>query len=177
LAQLSREAVGAQHCRHCRQLAQLEIYALTVIREPQWDVSCNWNTTTEDCKLFRRDRQDRRAEGFALCVRGWIGCKRLPLKSGCEEVENLQVEIRNRTNKGWLVVEIYYRPPGQAEPVDKAFLLQLQEASCLQDLILTGDFNHSDIFWENNTASCKQSQRILGSAYDNSLLLNRPTRG
>jgi len=80
LAQLPREAVGAHPCRDCSQLVQLEIYALTAIREPWWDDSRNWNTTTEECKLFRRDRQGRRSEGVALCVRGWIGCEELPVR-------------------------------------------------------------------------------------------------
>jgi len=40
------------------------------------------------------------------------------------------------------------------------------------------DFNHPDICWENNTASCKQSRGLLKSIDDNFLVqvLNRFTR-
>ena len=37
-----------------------------------------------------------------------------------------------------------------------------------------GDFNHTDLCWENNTASCKQSRRLLEATDDN---LDRQTRG
>jgi len=42
-------------------------------------------------------------------------------------------------------VGVYYRLPDQEESTDEAFLLQLQEASCSQVLVLLGDFNHTDI--------------------------------
>ena len=65
------------------------------------------------------------------------------------------------TNKGHLVVGVYYRLPDQGESADMAFLLKIQEVSCLQALILVGDFYHTDIPWENSTATCKQSRRLL----------------
>lgn len=40
------------------------------------------------------------------------------------------------TNKGHLVVRFHFRPSDQGEPVDKIFLLQLQEASHWKSLIL-----------------------------------------
>lgn len=54
-----------------------------------------------------------------------------------------------------LVVRVYYRPSDQEEPVDEAFLLQLQEFSCSQVIILMGDFNHLDICWQGNMESNK----------------------
>ncbi|KAK4807182.1 hypothetical protein QYF61_024308 [Mycteria americana] len=74
---------------------------------------------------------------------------------------------------------VYYRPPDQGEPIDEAFLLQLQEASHLQALILLGDFNHPDIHWKSGTASCKQSRRLLECIEDNFLIqvTESPTRG
>jgi len=53
------------------------------------------------------------------------------------------------------VVGVYYRPPNQREPIDKAFLLQLQEALHLQALILLGDFNHPSISWKSSMVSCR----------------------
>jgi len=52
--------------------------------------------------------------------------------------------MRDVTNKGQLAVRGYYRLPGQREPVDE-ILLQLQDVSHSQALILMGDFNHPDI--------------------------------
>lgn len=60
----------------------------------------------------------------------------------------------------------YYGLPDQGEPVDEAFLHQLQEASHSHDLILMRDFYHSDVCWEGNRVGCKQSRRLLESAED-----------
>ncbi|GAB0204009.1 mitochondrial enolase superfamily member 1 [Grus japonensis] len=70
-------------------------------------------------------------------------------------------------------------PPDQGEPIDKAFLLQLQEASCLQALILLGDFNHPDICWKSSMATYRQSRRLLECIEDNFLsqVIDSPTRG
>lgn len=80
--------------------------------------------------------------------------------------------------KGQLVVRFCYRPPDQGQPVGNT-LLQLQELSCSQALILVEDFDYSDIFWENNAMSCKQSRRLLESVDDNFViqLLDRQVRG
>ncbi|GAB0206445.1 hypothetical protein GRJ2_003110100 [Grus japonensis] len=83
-----------------------------------------------------------RGGGVTLYIKKWIECEELSLKNSHEQVESLWVRIRDRGNKGNLVVGVYYRPPDQGEPIDKAFLLQLQEASCSQALILLGDFDH-----------------------------------
>lgn len=94
-------------------------------------------------------------------------------------MESLQVKVRDRTSKGQLVVRIYYMPPDREESVDEAFLCQLQEVSCSQVPVLTGDFNHPNTCWQDNTVSCKQSRRLQKSIDGNFLvqLLDRPTRG
>mgnify|MGYP001855661871 FL=1 len=53
----------------------------------------------------------------------------LSLKSGHKQAESLCVRVRNRGNKGSLMVGVYYSLPDQVEPVDEAFFLQLQEES------------------------------------------------
>lgn len=72
---------------------------------------------------------------------------------------------------------VYYRPPDQEEPVDEAFLCQLQ-VSHSQALILMGNFNHLDICWQGNMDSCKGSRRLLESLDGNFLfqVLDRRTR-
>jgi len=76
------------------------------------------------------------------------------------------------------VVGVYYRPPDQEELTDKVFFLQLQEASRSQALVLLGDFNHPNICWRSNTASCRQSSRLLECIEDNFLsqVINTPTQ-
>lgn len=49
----------------------------------------------------------------------------LSLKSSHEELESLWVRATDRGNKGKLVVGVCCRPSDQAQPVGKAFLLQL----------------------------------------------------
>ena len=77
------------------------------------------------------------------------------------------------------MVSVYYRLPNQGEPIDKAFLLQLQEASWSQALILLGDFNHPNICWKSSTVSCRQSRRLLECIEDNFLsqAIDSPTTG
>ncbi|GAB0209484.1 hypothetical protein GRJ2_003414100 [Grus japonensis] len=157
----------------------LESYDLVAITETWWDESCDWRAVIDGYKLFRRDRQGRRGGGTALYVKKWIDCKQLTLKNSHEQVESLWVRIRDRGNKGNLVVSVYYRPPDQGEPIDEAFLLQLPEASCSTVLILLGSFNHPDISWKSSMASCRQSRRLLECIKDNFLtqVIDSPTRG
>ena len=145
----------------------LESYDLVAITETWWDESHDWSAAIDGYKLFRRDRRGRRGREVALYVKKWIDCEELSLKNSHEQVESLWVRIRDRGNKGNLVVGVYYRAPDQGEPIDEAFLLQLQEASRSQVLILLGDFNHPDICWKSSTASCRQSRRRLECIEDN----------
>jgi len=95
-----------------------------------WDESHDWSVAIDGYRLFRRDRQGRRGRGLALYIKKWIECEELCLKNSHKQVESLQVRIRDQGNKGNLVADAYYRPPDQGEPIDEAFLIQLQEASC-----------------------------------------------
>ncbi|GAB0203436.1 hypothetical protein GRJ2_002809200 [Grus japonensis] len=157
----------------------LESYDLVAITETWWDKSHDWSAAINGYRLFRRDRRGRRGRGVALYVKKWIDCEELSLKNSHKQVESLWVRIRDQGNKGNLVVGVNYRPLNQGEPIDKAFLLQLQEASCSQALILLGDFNHPDICWKSSTASCRQSRRLLECIEDNFLsqVIDSPTRG
>ncbi|PKU40515.1 rna-directed dna polymerase from mobile element jockey-like [Limosa lapponica baueri] len=60
-------------------------------------------------------------------------------------------------------------PPDQGEPIDEAFLLQLQEASRSQVFVLLRDFNHPNICWKSSMVSCRQSRRLLECIEDNFL--------
>ena len=53
-----------------------------------------------------------------------------PLRKSQEQVDSLWVRIRDKINKGQLVIGVYYRPPDQGETVDEAFLLQMWETLC-----------------------------------------------
>jgi len=75
-------------------------------------------------------------------------------------------------------VGVYYRPHDQEEEIDEAFYRQLPAASQSQALVLMGDFNHSDISWEDHTARQTQSRSFLQSIDDNFLMqvVKEPTR-
>ena len=68
------------------------------------------------------------------------------------------------------MVEIHYRLPEQEE---------VDGASCLQGLVLMGDFKHPIICWRENTAGHKQARKLLDSVDDNFLtqVVEEPTRG
>lgn len=64
----------------------------------------------------------------------WIECEELSLKNshmGKNQIESLWVKISDQSNKENFMVGVCYRLADQGEPVDEAFLLQLQEALCL----------------------------------------------
>jgi len=76
-----------------------------------------------------------------------------------------------QTNKGHLVVRVYYRLPDQGEPMGGR-----RVASVTRNFVLAGsripmrDLNHLDIYWESNTASCRQSRSLL-ECLENNLLV------
>jgi len=120
----------------------LESYDLLAVTETWWDRSHDWCAAIDGYRLLRRHRQGRRDRGIALYIKKWIEWEELSLKNSQEQVESLWLRVRDRGNKGNLVVGVCYRPHGQGEPIDKAFLLQLQEALHSQVLVLLWDFNH-----------------------------------
>lgn len=79
----------------------------------------------------------------------------LHLGMGQESAKNLWIKIRRQTNMGAVVVGIYSRPPDQDEDIDKAFFQQLEEALCLQILVLMGELNYLDICQKDDTAGLR----------------------
>jgi len=157
----------------------LESYELLAITETWWDKSCDWSATIDGYSLFRRDSQGRRSRGIAFCIKKWIDCEELSLKNSHEQLANLRVRIVDEGNKGNLVVDVYYRPPDQGEPIEEVVFLQPQEVLHLQALILLGDFNHPAICWKSSMASCRQSRRLPEYIEDKFLsqVIDSPTRG
>jgi len=74
---------------------------------------------------------------------------------------------------------VYYRPRDEGELTVEAFFLQLQEASRLQSLVLLGDSNLPNIYWNSCTASGWQSRRFLECTEDNFLsqVIDSTTQG
>lgn len=58
---------------------------------------------------------ERRVGELPFYVKQWIDCE--------EQVKSLWIRIRDRTNKGHLVVRICYSPPDQGKSADEAFFL------------------------------------------------------
>jgi len=124
--------------------ALLESYSLIALTETCWDESHDWIMAIDGYRLFRWDGQGKRGGGVALYIKKSIKAEELSLKNSHKQVERLWVRIRDRGNKGDLVMGVYYRLPDQGEPTDEAFFLQLQEASRSQFVVLLGDFSHPD---------------------------------
>jgi len=155
----------------------LESYNLIALTETWWDEFHDWSVAINGYRLFRRDRQAKRGGGLALYIKKSIQCEELSLKNSDEQVESLWV--RDRGNKGNLVVGVCYTPPDQGEPTDEAFLLQLQEALRSQSLVLLGDFSHPDTCWKSSTVSNRKSRRFLECMEDNFLsqVIDTPIQG
>jgi len=134
----------------------LESYDLVATTEALSDESHDWRAAINGYELFRRDRKGRRGAGITLYIKKWTEYEELSMKNSHEQVESLWERTRERSNKGNLVVGVYYKLPDQGEPTDEAFFLQLRETLRSQSLILLGDFNHPDIWWKSSTVSCGQ---------------------
>ncbi|CAM2116169.1 unnamed protein product [Caretta caretta] len=160
-------------------LAQSRNCDVIGITKSWWGNSHDWSTVMDGCKLFRKDRQEKKGGGVALCVREQHDCSVLQYGTGKKPVESLWVKFRGENNKGDVMVGICYRSPDQEDEVDEAFFGQLIEVSRSQALLLMGDFNHPDICWESNTAVHRQSRKFLESVGDNFLVqvLEEPIRG
>ena len=84
----------------------LESYNLIAIIETWWDRSHDWSMAINGYRLFSRDRQKKRGGGVALYIKKWIEREELSLKHSHKQVESLWVRIRDRGNKGNLVVGV-----------------------------------------------------------------------
>jgi len=87
----------------------LESYNPFALTETWWDESHDWSVAVDSYRLFRRDRQGKRGGGVALYLKKSIQCEELSLKDSHAQVKRLWVRIRDRGNKGNLVVGVYYR--------------------------------------------------------------------
>nr|XP_048704947.1 uncharacterized protein LOC125636205 [Caretta caretta] len=159
-------------------MARSRNYDAIGITETWWGNSHDWSTVMDGYKLFRKERQGRKGGGVALYVREQYDCSELKYETA-EKPECLWIKFRGVSNKGDVVVEVYYRPPDQGDEEDKAFFRQLTEVTRSQALVLMGDFNHPDICWESNTAMHRKSRKFLERVGDNFLeqVLEEPTRG
>ena len=108
-------------------------------------------------QLFKRDRQGRKGDGVALCVKK--DCERMEINDDDDRVESLWVRIKVKANKTDSIVGACYRPPNQDEEVDKKLCRQLGKVSKSLPLVLVGDFNFPDICQIYNTADREQSQK------------------
>jgi len=75
------------------------------IMEIWWDHSHDWSAAVDDYKLFRRDREGRRGDGMALCVKECFDV--VELRARNDKVESPWVRIRWRVNKADFLLGVY----------------------------------------------------------------------
>lgn len=136
--------------------ASLKCYDLTGVVAIQWDSSSDWVMKwREGHKLFWKHRLGRWGWEVALYVREQLECMEF-----CQELMGKAYQCG--------FVGICYGPSDQ-EGVDKAFFRQLEEASCSQVLVFTGNLKQPDICWMDNTAGLNQLRKFLEYTDDNFL--------
>ena len=86
-------------------------------------------------------------------MRELLECLELCLGMDEEPIESLWFRIKERTDKGDIIVGVCCRPPDPEEPVDQALCRQVRAASSFQALVLMRDFNHPNICLH----SCKKA--------------------
>ncbi|TRZ19428.1 hypothetical protein HGM15179_007668 [Zosterops borbonicus] len=93
------------------------------------------------------------------------------------EVDCLWARIKGKANKADILLGVCYRLPNQEEEVDNLFYKQLENVSGVPALVLVGDFNLPDIFWELHIAERRQFRKFLECTEDKFLLqlVNEPT--
>lgn len=149
-------------------IVQLENYDLITIAE-MWDDSLNWNTTIEVCKLFRRDRQGK-SSGWVVLYVSEVAL----LRNNHNQAESLWFETMEQTNKGHLVVTIYYRTPGQGESANSL-------VSATRNIALTrsqpdGSYQPHGWLLGRQHSELKTIQEALGVSWGYLSSPNRPTR-
>lgn len=90
------------HSMGCKQeepeaIVQQENYDLVDTTETWWDHSHDWSAALGGYRLFRRDRQRRRAGGMSLCVKECFDA--LELSFGNDKVESSWVRIRRKASE------------------------------------------------------------------------------
>lgn len=86
----------------------LKSYNLITVTETWWEGLQNSCAATNDQKLFLRDRQGRKEQAVALCVK----------KKKKTDSTELPLKKSNKKKLGNLMDGVYYRPPNRGELVD-----------------------------------------------------------
>ncbi|KAJ7425692.1 hypothetical protein WISP_22461 [Willisornis vidua] len=90
---------------------QQESYDIIIITETWWDDSHDWSAAMDGYKLFRKNRQDGRGGGVALCLDS------VELEANNDKIECLWIKISGKANKADILVGVCYRPPSQDDEV------------------------------------------------------------
>ncbi|KAJ7410343.1 hypothetical protein WISP_109099 [Willisornis vidua] len=154
-----RDQIPLSTFQELEATVQQENYDVVAVTETWWDDSHDWSAAMEGYKLFRKDRQDRRGGAVALYVREFLDSVELEVINN--KVECLWTRIRGKANKADILVGVSYRPPNQDDEGSEQFYKHLADVSRLAPLVLVGDFNLSDTFWELSIAEKRQSRRFL----------------
>lgn len=182
-AQLKCTYTNAHISDTCNKQEELEVMVehencdVVAIMETWWDDLRDWSAAMDGYKLFRRDGRGRRGGGVALYIREALGAMELEIND--DKVECLCVRIRGRPTRLTSRGGVCYRPPNQDQEVDVLFYKQLKDVSRSPALVLVGDFNLTDMYWELNTEEKRQSRRFLEYMEESFLsqLVSDPTRG
>ena len=108
-------------------MAQSHSYDIIGISKTWWDESCVWCVAIDGYRLFRRDKQGRQGGRVMMYVKHRLDC--VEFQVGNDKVESLWVRIKGRTNKGDIIVGVYYRAPGQDNHAVELFFAELR---CLE---------------------------------------------
>ncbi|TRZ16080.1 hypothetical protein HGM15179_011013 [Zosterops borbonicus] len=118
----------------------------------------------DDCKLFRRDRQETRGCGLVLCVKE--GNDYLELDDGDGTVEYFWVRVRRNANKTDILEGVYYRLPKKTEEAEKILYKKVSQLL----ILLMRDLNFTDIHWKCNTVEREHSISFLECVERNCLM-------
>lgn len=77
-------------------------------------------------------------------------------------VKSLWMRIKGQTSNANVIMGVYYRPPIQNGDADELFFKELRNISKLTTLILTGDFNLTNVN-EYHTANTSRSRRFINT--------------
>lgn len=80
----------------------------------------------------------------------------------------MKVRIRVQSNKGGIVVEIFWRPPDQEYDVEKVFR-QLEEVIWSHAQILMWKYDYPNVCKKDNIGEHEQTRRFQSDSVDNFL--------
>ena len=120
--------------------------------------------------MCKKNRKNRKGGGVTLYIKNTDSCTEIQENELGSPIKRIWITTTQVKKKRNVVAGVYYQPPNQEEEADETFEKQIARISKRHDVVVMGDFNYLDIFWEANSAKYGPSKKVLVCVADHFLL-------